>query len=82
VSYAATQVSTQRFKQDDPSGVMQSPKNITIDGAVATSFFSTNATLGDTAEIWFLHGGYLFEVTAPKSEADWFSQIMTTWQFL
>jgi len=82
VPYSQQQISTARFQEDEPSGVMQSPLNIKIDGIAATSFYSTNAALGDTAEIWFLRGGYLYEVTAPKSEAAWFSEIMNTWQFI
>ena len=82
VPYGAQQVSTERFKKDEPSGVMQDPRDVTIDGAIATSFYSTDAALGDTAEVWFIHGGYLFEVTTPKSLAGWLSQIMVTWQFL
>ena len=60
----------------------QGARDVTIDGATATSFYSTNALLGETAEVWFIRGGYLFEVTSPKSEAAWLSQIMSTWQFL
>ena len=80
--YSALQVSTDRFHKDEPSGVMQGPKNVSIDGVAATSFYGSNEMLGDTAEIWFIHDGYLFETTAPKPLASWFSQIMTTWSFL
>jgi hypothetical protein len=80
--YGARQVTQEKFMQDEPSGVMRSPMQITIDGEPATSFYSTNNLLGDTAEIWFIHNGYLFEVTAPKSEASWLSGIMLTWEFL
>lgn len=82
VPYRGAQVSMERFRRDVPSGVMREPLDITIDGATATSFYSANAALGDTAEIWFIHGGYLFEVTAPKSQAAWLSEIMQTWQFI
>lgn len=82
VPYKETQVSDERFRRDVPSGIRESPLEITIGGAAATSFYSTNALLGDTAEIWFIHGGYLFEVTAPKSQAAWLSDVMKTWQFI
>jgi len=80
--YTENQVTEARFNADEPSGVMRSPSNVTIDGATATSFYSTNAALGDTAEIWFIHGGYLFEVTTLKPLASWLSQIMETWKFI
>ena len=82
VPYNASQVTPAQFKKDEPSGVRQGARDVTIDGATATSFYSTNALLGETAEVWFIHGGYLFEVTAPKSEAAWLSNIMASWQFL
>jgi len=82
VPYSEQNVSADQFHKDEPSGVMQSPLNITIDGVSATSFYSTDATLGDTAEIWFIHNGYLFEVTTVKSLAPWLSQIMRSWEFL
>lgn len=82
VPYASAQVSRARFIQDQPTGVMQSPMHVTIDGTAATSFYSTNPVVGDTAEIWFIRNGYLYEVTAPKSQAAWLSDIMNTWRFI
>ncbi len=82
VPYAQNQISEARFRQDEPSGIRQKPLNVSIDAVAATSFYSSNVSLGDTAEIWFLHGGYLFEVTTVKPLAPWLSAIMQNWQFL
>jgi hypothetical protein len=82
VPYEASQVSDAQFKRDEPSGVRKNPQNATIDGAAATSFYSTNLTLGETAEVWFVRGGYLFEVTTLKSLDTWLAGIMQTWQFI
>lgn len=82
VPYAETTVSEERFRKDAPSGVRKDPKNVVIDGAVGTSFFSHSPMLGDTAEVWFISGGYLFEVTAPKLDAVWLSDIIQTWKFI
>ena len=67
---------------DEPSGVMNDPQNITIDGAPATEFFSTNPAMGASREIWFLHGGFLYEITTPQPLDSWLLQIMETWQFI
>jgi hypothetical protein len=87
--YDGTQISEERFKQDEPSGVRRGAQNVTIDGAQAVSFYSTNPTLGDTAEIWFIYPEsgrgvptHLYEVTTLKSLAPWLSGIMQTWQFI
>ena len=82
VPHNGTQVSKARFVQDIPSGVMESPLNVKVGGVAATSFYSTNQLLGDTAEIWLLRGGLLYEVTAPRAQAAWLSDILNTWRFI
>lgn len=81
VPYDQPKITQTTFLMDEPSGVMQDPQNITIDAAPATEFFSTNSVMGASFEIWFLHGGFLYEVTAPQSLDQWLLQIMNTWQF-
>jgi hypothetical protein len=80
--FSGTQITEERFKQDEPSGVRTGLKNITVDGATGASFYSKNDLLGDTAEVWFIHGGYLYEVTTFKEEAQWLSDILATWKFV
>lgn|SRR3989344_6749506 len=82
VPYAAPQVSMERFKKDQPSGVMQDPHDLKIDGAIATLFTGKDAFLGDTREVWFIRGGYLFEVTTVKALDEWLGNIMLTWKFI
>jgi hypothetical protein len=79
--YGEPKITQQRFEMDEPSGVMTSPQNITIDGAAATEFLSANAAMGASREIWFLRGGYLYEVTTPQPLDSWLLSIMETWQF-
>jgi hypothetical protein len=61
--YSDSQITEQEFKLDEPSGVENQPTPVTIDGAPATMFFGNNSIKGDTREIWFIHGGFLYEVT-------------------
>ena len=82
VPYGENKVSEARFKQDEPSGVRKGSRDITIDGVTANAFYSTNVMLGDTAEVWFINSGYLFEVTTPKPLASWLSQIMASLEFI
>jgi len=82
VPFAGSQITSERFKQDNPSGVRKNLKDITLDGATGASFYSTNATLGDTAEVWFTHSGYLYEVTTFKELDTWLADILATWRFL
>ncbi|MBI3627358.1 MAG: hypothetical protein HY220_01225 [Candidatus Sungbacteria bacterium] len=80
--YAKAQVSEERFKQDEPSGVRKGLQNVAIDGATGASFYSKDPALGETAELWFVHGGYLFEVTTLKPLGSWLGGIMQSWKFL
>jgi hypothetical protein len=80
--YGLPQVSVERLKKDIPSGVRENLRDISVDGSTAASFFSRNDLIGETAEIWFIHEGYLYEVTTLKPLAEWLSGIMATWQFL
>ncbi len=80
--YPDTKVTEQRFKLDEPSGVMDQPTAVVIGGVTATMFFGHNDILGDTREVWFTHDSYLYEVTTFKELDSWLGQIMQTWKFL
>lgn len=82
VPYAAPEISAEQFKRDSPSGVVQEPRTIALDGTPGTIFFSIDPLLGETRELWVIHGGYLFEVTAHKSLDEWLGTIMLTWKFI
>jgi len=82
VPYGESQVSEERFKLDEPSGIRESLAPITIDGAIGASFFSNNLMLGATREVWFVHGGYLYEVSTLRSLDTWLGQILKTWEFI
>jgi hypothetical protein len=82
VPYTGTQITQSRFLLDDPSGVMQDPTDVTVDGVRGTIFFSTDAIMGDTRELWFIRGGLLYEVTTYKPLDTWLANIMQTWQFI
>ena len=82
VPYNGNRISEQRFHTDEPSGVRDNDVHIEIDGAGAEAFYSRNAALGDTAEIWYMHDGLLYEVTTLKSLDTWLSNIMGSWKFI
>lgn len=80
--YGEAQVTEEQFKKDEPSGVRKDMRDISIDGTTGASFYSTNLALGGTAEIWFVHGGYLYEVTTLKPLGSWLESIMQSWNFI
>ena len=80
--YGETQIGDERFKQDVPSGVRTELTDTTVDGATGAAFYSENALIGETREIWFIHDSFLFEVTAPRGLDTWLAGIMQTWEFI
>lgn len=82
VPFLDEQISEERFRMDIPSGVRRDVQNITVDGATGASFFSESARLGETAEVWFVQDGYLYEVATVQPLASWLSTIMESWEFI
>ena len=80
--YRSKEITQERFRLDEPSRIRQDPIDVTIDGTKATAFYSHNDILDDTREIWFIHGGYLYEVTSYKELSTWLDKIMQSWKLL
>lgn len=82
----------ERVKQDLPDLKMESPEQrvlkITVDsGSSAPSgvegliFFSEEASLGKTREIWFIQNGFLYQVSTYKEFDSLVAKILETWRF-
>lgn len=80
--YSESEITPERFRMDVPSGVMKEPTDIYIDSARATIFFSENALMGETREVWFINNGFLYEVVTYKTLDTWLSEIIRTWKFI
>ena len=82
VPYSEDRIVPEQFKKDLPSGVIEDPVEILIDGAPAIMFYSKDAVMGDTREVWFIKNGFLYEVTTYRDLDAWLSAIMQSWRFL
>ena len=80
--YSKKQIDAAQFKLDEPSGVVKDQQDVLIDGARGTKFYGYNAALGDTREVWFIHNGFLYEVTTFKELDEWLNGIMQAWKFI
>jgi hypothetical protein len=80
--YTDRKVNSEVFKIDESSGVIKDSKPIVVAGVKGTEFYGHNDQMDDTSEIWFIHGGYLFEVYTYKPLDSWLAAIMKTWKFL
>jgi hypothetical protein len=82
VPYVESTISEERFLRDVPSGVRTYAENTFVGGVPAVTFLSRDQLLGETREVWFIHNGYLYEVTTLKDVGEWFVPIMQSWWFL
>lgn len=80
--YAEAQVTEERFRLDQPSGVWEEPVDVLVDGVRGTLFTGRNSVMGDTREVWFIRGGFLYEVATYKRLDSWLGEIMQTWKFI
>lgn len=72
----------ERILQDLPDIVIKNAENRVLkNGIPALIFFSEEASLGETREIWFINNGYLYQVTATKEIDSLVAQIIATWKF-
>lgn len=81
VPYWQNEITNERFKADVPSGVRTNIEKTEVDGVEAVTFNSVDESLGATREVWFIRGGYLYEVTTFQGVGDWFIPKMQTWRW-
>jgi hypothetical protein len=77
-----TEITKERFARDEPSGVRKDPEDTSVDGAHALAFHGFDAYIGQTYEVWFIHDGFLYEVSTYKDLEPWLNEIMSPWKFL
>lgn len=80
--YKSTQITKERFLVDEPSGVIKDQQEVLVDGVRATLFTGYDQNIGDTKEVWFIKGGFLYEVVTYKRLDTWLAGIMQTWKFI
>lgn len=70
-----------RIRQDIPDIVLNHFQEIRISGVLTLFFASQDETFGNTYEVWFVHQGTLFQITAPADSVDLLKQILITFKF-
>jgi hypothetical protein len=68
--------------RDEASGVRNESTDATVDAVKALAFHGFDAAMGQTYEVWFIHGGFLYEVSTYKELEPWLNQILATWRFI
>src|SRR5262245_4698375 len=63
---SGTKITEERFMMDEPSGVRNDQTETSVDGAQALAFHGFDAVMGQTYEVWFIKGDFLYEVSTYK----------------
>ncbi|HET8581132.1 MAG TPA: hypothetical protein VFL98_01535 [Candidatus Paceibacterota bacterium] len=83
--YAQATITQARLAEDIPNGDIRDMQEavIGIGQAIHAAIFQSSDPLTheQTREVWFIHDGFLFEVTAPFSADSWLASIMQTFRF-
>jgi hypothetical protein len=75
-----TKITDERFLMDEPSGVRKDQTETSVDGAQALAFHGFDAAMGQTYEVWFIHGPFLYEVSTYKELEPGLIEILSTWR--
>ena len=79
--YMGNTITQSRIVKDVPSGKFSAPVDIVVGGGTPALMFFSEGSLGRLREVWFLGGGFLYEITAHVHLDEWLSRIMSTWEF-
>ncbi len=76
------EISIARIKRDLPNMKIESDQKVTLaDGTSAITFLANEPGANQTREIWFVHGGNLYQISAFAKYDSWLASIMQTWSF-
>lgn len=82
IPYPDAQISQERIKADLKGAPMKNVAEIVLPGNIrAVHFNSVAPVIGDSSEVWFIHNGYLFEVTTYAALDTWLAGVLGTLQF-
>lgn len=79
--YDEPHLTVERIKTNIPGIIMEQPQEVTVDGEQGVAFFSRDDSIGKTREVWFVHKGYLYQITAYAEFSDKLFEILGTWKF-
>jgi len=72
----------ERVLEDLPDLIIKNPEQrILKNGEPALIFFSEEPSLGETREIWFVHNGYLYQISTYTTLDSLVAKILETWKF-
>ncbi len=80
--YVGESITEERLQQDVKGGKIEEPAEVIIgDNQRALVFWSTDPSVGRLREVWFIHKGFLYEVSTYAEFDQWLGGVLQTWKF-
>ena len=78
----------ERILKDLPEAVIEEPLRVVVNPSAPEEgriqgliFWSASEDIGRTRELWFIHGGFLYEITTYAHLDEWLAKIMDSFRF-
>ena len=76
-----TSLTKQRILKDLPGMTIENEKAMTLaSGINALSFSGRDENFGKTREVWFVHNGFLYQITAPSGNQEILEKMINSWK--
>lgn len=80
--YSGDTITGERILFDIPSGNVRDLKEEQLtENLLVATFISSDPFIGETKEIWFIDGSYLYQATTFVNLDQWLTEIISTWSF-
>lgn len=78
---AVTTVSADDVAASLPDIQMHNPTQVSINGTPALAFQATDATFGDSRQVWFIRKGFLYQVSSYSSQDPLLEKVLSSWRW-
>ncbi len=79
---ALSAITPNRIEADIPNLKISSPQSVTVgQGIEGLAFISTDSSKVSLREVWFVRGGFLYQISAPIATEALLHDVLLTWKF-
>ncbi|MEK7616110.1 MAG: hypothetical protein AAB420_02810 [Patescibacteria group bacterium] len=74
-------ITEERIRQDLPDAEINEPAWYELDGEKTFVFYGFDEDLGETFEVWTVHGGKLYQIMGTKTDEEVITKTLKTWKW-
>jgi len=71
-----------RIRQDLPALIIDKPQKIQVSGSEGLAFVSQNQSFGKSREVWFVHKGFLYQISTYIESEALLQKVLETFEIL